>query len=404
MIPSDSTPTPSPEGAPQSAETASTTDQTVVPDATPEGGGERPVPKRVRWGRVLWVGLVAILVVASWGVRDFNRFLQTPLSAQVVLEIEKGWSLNHIADTLEAEGVVTSAPWFILLTRFTQLRIATTGITQGPGIQAGEYAFPIGETPDLALTRLTTGNQVVHRLVIPEGMTVAEIGAKMQSLEWKDAEAFLMDPETPKKLGLDVLEGQTLEGWLFPSTYYYHRRDSAQEVLARMVVQSRQVLQELWREADQETKSKASRAVSLSPIEALVLASIIEKETGRDEERPRISAVFHNRLRKKMRLQSDPTVIYGLKQAEGAEFDGNLTRKHLKIPTPYNTYTQPGLPPTPICNPGKASIRAALHPEEGDDLYFVARGEGFHVFSKTLKEHEANVDTYQRHPSPKKRQ
>ncbi len=350
------------------------------------------------------MGVVVILgLVAGWAGVDFYRFLQRPLASPVLLEIERGWPLARIAETLEQRGVVSSAPWFILLARWQRLHLSLEGIEWGSGIQAGEYECAEGETPLLVLTRLTTGNQVVHRLVIPEGLTVAEIGARMQAQGWKGMDTLLADPEITQKLGVDA---PSLEGWLFPSTYYYRRHDTALEMLTRMVKQSQQVVQEVWHSAEQGEKS-SPHAVRLSPFEGLILASIIEKETGQASERARVSAVFHNRLRKKMRLQSDPTVIYGVQQAVGGGFapvlEGTLTKQNLKNPTPYNTYTQPGLPPTPICNPGKAAIQAALHPDEGEDLYFVARGEGFHVFAKTLQEHEANVDRYQRHPVPKKR-
>ncbi|MBF0400085.1 MAG: endolytic transglycosylase MltG [Magnetococcales bacterium] len=405
MSPSSSPPNAGPGAEASAAEQESVSVPETPPELVPEEGQPAPPPPppaRRRGRPLLWVILLAMLAVAGWGALDFDRFLHQPLSQAVVLEIERGWPLARIADTLEQQGVVRSAYWFMLLARVSRLRISAEGIKQGPGIQAGEYAFPVGETPDLVLNRLITGNQLIHRLVIPEGMTMAEIGAKMQSLGWEDAGALLSEPATGKKLGLEGVEGQTLEGWLFPSTYHYLRRDSATELLARMVKQSRQVLNEQWKKANQAEGAPPSRAVPLSPFEALILASIIEKETGQAEERPRISAVFHNRLRLKMRLQSDPTVIYGLQRSVGGPgFDGNLTRQHLKTPTPYNTYTQLGLPPTPICNPGTASIQAALHPADVEDLFFVARGEGFHVFSKTLKEHEANVDRYQRHPAKK---
>ncbi|MBF0160684.1 MAG: endolytic transglycosylase MltG [Magnetococcales bacterium] len=329
---------------------------------------------------------------------DFYRFLQRPLPAAVVLEIERGWPLARIAETLAQQGVVSDAHWFILLTRWRRLRLSPDGITQGPGIQAGEYAFAVGETPAVLLTRLIAGDQVVHRLVVPEGVTVAEIGTRMHALGWRGVEELLADPEMPKKLG--VPQARTLEGWLFPSTYHYRRQDTAQEMLARMVKQAQQVLNEQWQLALQGENPSPVRTLGWTPVDVLILASVIEKETGHASERARISAVFHNRLHKKMRLQSDPTVIYGILQgAGGATYDGNLTKKHLKEPTPYNTYTRLGLPPTPICNPGKAAIQAALHPEQVEDLYFVARGEGLHAFSKTLAEHEANVDRYQRHPS-----
>ncbi|MEO5341025.1 MAG: endolytic transglycosylase MltG [Magnetococcus sp. MYC-9] len=408
MTPSSATPDPPPEGSsvtPARPEPAGGVSPSGAVDAAPGGLPPASPRTRRRWATGLAVFLLLSLLT-GWAVLDFQRFLHRPLPTAVLLEIERGWPLARIAEALEQRGVVSASHWFVLLARWSRLRFSAGGVEQGPGIQAGEYEFAVGETPELALARLTAGNHVVHRLVIPEGMTVAEIGARMSAMGWSTVESLLLDPETPRKLGL--VNVRSLEGWLFPSTYHYRRQDSALELLGRMVKQAQQVLNEQWHSADQlaiaRGASAAPGAQPLSAMEILILASIIEKETGQVSERARISAVFHNRLRKKMRLQSDPTVIYGLQRAVGGPgFDGNLTRQHLRDPTPYNTYTQAGLPPTPICNPGKASIHAALHPEQVEDLYFVARGEGFHVFAKTLREHEANVDRYQRHPAASKR-
>lgn len=358
--------------------------------------------------------LIAVFAVSALGsvagcaALDFYRFLNRPLPEKVLVDVGFGWSLAQIADTLEKQGVVTSARWFVLLARFEQIQ-------KKRGIQAGEYLFAQGETPESALVRMTKGQVVKRHLVIPEGLTVAQIGARMKAHGWKDAEAVLADPDHIRKLAPD---GPSLEGWLFPSTYHYRRGDTALEMLTRMVKQSRRVVDELWKTyrpgqakgASRSSDVPSFRIISLSRSEVMVLASIIEKETGQNGERGRISAVFHNRLRKKMRMQSDPTVIYGLQYTTsgqpittGPVFDGNLTRKHLRTSTPYNTYTEFGLPPTPICNPGKAAIRAAMHPDPSEDLFFVARGEGSHAFSKTLKEHEANVDRYQRRRTSRKK-
>ncbi|MBF0186145.1 MAG: endolytic transglycosylase MltG [Magnetococcales bacterium] len=365
------------------------------PEGTPPSGRRR--------SSYLWAILLLSATALLAGLaNDYYRFTQQAVKQSQILEIERGWHLAQIARLLEEKQIVRSASWFQLFARWQRLHWSSNGIRLDSGIQAGEYEFPAGETPPQILARLTSGNQVVHRLVIPEGLTASEIVQRMQNQGWSDAEQALTDPELSKRLPPATT---ALEGWLFPSTYHYRKHDSASELLARMVKQSQQVLDELWQSAHQPGANRPARTVELSPAETLILASIIEKESGQSSERARVSAVFHNRLRKKMRLQSDPTVIYGLqKSAGGRGYDGNLTRQHLREATPYNTYTQYGLPPTPICNPGKSSIRAALFPEDTEDLYFVARGEGYHVFAKTLPEHEANVDRYQRHlPPPKKR-
>ena len=329
--------------------------------------------------------VLGLSAVAGWATRDFFRFINHPLPSPMVVEIGKGWSVSQIAQNLEEQGAIPSALWFILLVRWENFK-------NNKSIKAGEYNFHIGETPRPILNRLIIGDVVIHRLIIPEGLTVTEIALRMKRQGWETAESILADPAVTQKLGLHV---PVLEGWLFPSTYYYRRGNSALEILRRMVHNAQKVFDQQWKIF--QGLGRSNHSVPLSQYEALILASIIEKETGKEEERGRISAVFHNRLRKNMRLQTDPTVIYGLLQGpEAAIYKGNLTRKHLRTPTPYNTYTHFGLPPTPICNPGLAAIRAALYPDNAPDLYFVARGEGFHAFSKTLKQHEANVDRYQR--------
>lgn len=341
---------------------------------------------------IVVVVVLALGSMAGWAAMDFHRFVHQPLSTPTRLEIGKGWFVTRIADGLERQGVVTSARWFEILARFEKFRY-------GRDIQAGEYDFAQGDTPRTVLDRLTKGSVVTHRLVIPEGMTVAEIGVRMKGLGWHTVDALLADPEITQKL---ALEQSFLEGWLFPSTYHYQRGDTALEMLRRMVQQTRQVMDKQW--AIHRASVRSSHVVRLSRAEVLVLASVIEKETGKKEERGHISSVFHNRLRRKMRLQSDPTVIYGVLNSPAAPaYRGNLTRKHLRTPTPYNTYTQFGLPPTPICNPGGAAIQAAIQPDNTKDLFFVARGDGSHAFSRTLKAHEAYVDRYQRRPSRKKK-
>ena len=336
--------------------------------------------------RSVAVVLLVSGAVVAWAAWDFFHFLERPLAAPVTVEVQRGWSMARIADVLEQRGVVASSHWFLLLARAEHLRTQRT-------IQAGEYGFERGERPQGVLAVLLSGAVLTHRLVVPEGWTVAEVGARMKAQGWSGVETLLEDPATPGKLGLNV---PSLEGWLFPSTYHYLRGDSAWTMLTRMVKESQRVMDALWR-VHRADETLRPHAVALSRFETLILASIIEKETGRKGERRRISAVFHNRLRKKMRLQSDPTVIYGLLQGpERRRYNGNLTRKHLRTSTPFNTYTEFGLPPTPICNPGRASLLAAMNPDKTDEIFFVARGDGGHVFSKTLKAHEANVDRYQR--------
>lgn len=315
--------------------------------------------------------LVGAMLFGLWKGWEFKEFVDQPARSDVTLTIKKGWGLNKIARTLEAQGVTPSAKRFTLLTQH-----------YGEGyIQAGEYRIKAGETQLQILDRLRRGDVTRWRFGFPEGLNVKQIAQRMQKKGWADADVVAFDPDLPKKLGV---QGDRLEGWLFPETYFFNAGDDALMLITRMVERTKEILAEEYAARDP--------AVKLTPYEALILASIIEKETGQAHERRRISAVFHNRLKKRMRLQTDPTVIYGIK-----DFDGDIKRKHLKEKTPYNTYVIRGLPPTPIANPGQASIHAALHPEENAPyLYFVAKGNGEHHFSKTLKEHNRNVTKYQK--------
>jgi len=315
---------------------------------------------------------LAIAIVFSGAVGiDFYFFVNRPVPETKTVVIPKGFNLHKAAQALEAEGVISSAFWLLVLARLTD---------QGR-VRAGEYRFEQGGLPGTVLKQLQTGLGILeYRFVVPEGLSAREIAALMVKQGWKEAPDLLSDPHWVAQMHL---EGGSVEGWLFPSTYFYRRDDTAVEILRRMIEQSRKILQQEWEGRPKE--------FAFPPYQALILASIVEKETGQGTERPLISGVFHNRLKRDMMLQSDPTVIYGI-----AGFDGNITRKHLNTPTPYNTYTRKGLPPTPICNPGQASIHAVFHPEPTKALYFVATGNGSHVFSSTLEEHERNVDRYQR--------
>jgi len=222
-----------------------------------------------------------------------------------------------------------------------------------------------------------------YPFTVPEGLTCAEIAARFAAAGFGTAAEFhaaCVDPELLARVGL---EQGDLEGYLFPETYQWHRGMTAHALVARMVA----AMEAVWT----PERSQAAQALNLTRHQALTLASIIEKETGDTAERAMISGVFHNRLRRGMRLQSDPTVIYGV-----TPFDGNLTRAHLETDTPYNTYTRAGLPPGPIANPGLASIDAALHPADTEALYFVSRNDGSHQFSATVEEHNRAVDRYQR--------
>jgi UPF0755 protein len=317
---------------------------------------------------VLALGVLMGGLLLAW---QFWRFWEWPVPRNVEVTLTKGIGLTAISRILEAQEVISSANWFFLVAH----------ATRGAGfLQAGEYHFEAGLTPPAILSRLRQGAVIRHRLVVLEGWRLNDIGQAMTQAGLADAQTLLRDPKLPKILGL---ENTSLEGWLFPDTYFFTRDERTRTLLARMVRHMRVILDQEWANRPPQT--------TLTPYQTLILASIIEKETGHPMERGHISAVFHNRLRLAMRLQSDPTVIYGI-----PDFDGDITRTHLRTPTDYNTYIRQGLPPTPICSPGQAALRAALHPDQSSDLYFVARGDGTHAFSKTFREHRKNVDWYQR--------
>lgn len=265
----------------------------------------------------------------------------------------------------------------------TLLSIVARVIRADTAIKAGSYAVKDGVTPMRLLNKLLKGKVTQGELTLVEGWTLRQWRTRMDSHPDLIHETKgLSEAQIVAQLGLDV---RSLEGRLFPDTYLFDKQSSDLELLARA---NRAMLRKL----DTEWLQREADLPYKSVDEALVMASIIEKETGREADRPLVAAVFVNRLRKGMLLQTDPTVIYGI----GASFDGNLRKRDLLTDTPYNTYTRPGLPPTPIAMPGQASLRAALNPARSEVLYFVARGDGSSQFSQTLDEHNNAVNRYQR--------
>jgi UPF0755 protein len=323
--------------------------------------------------------LMAIAVLAGGGAATVLawRTLNAPLAMPAQgtwLEVENGMSLRRVAAQLGERGVL-SYPW--LLTAYAR---ATGDATR---IRAGEYQLPSGTTPLSLLARLVSGQVFLHQLTIVEGWRFTEL---LRALRANPAivATTLDGPGIMTALGEP---GVHPEGQFFPDTYSFPKGTAELDVL-------RQAHQALQARLDAVWQSRATGVLLKSPYEALILASIIEKETALPAERRLIAGVFHERLRRNMRLQTDPTVIYGL----GESFDGNLRRDDLERDTPYNTYTRGGLPPTPIALPGVASLDAAVTPEISGAVYFVAtgRGDGSHHFSATLEEHERAVRDYLR--------
>jgi UPF0755 protein len=251
-------------------------------------------------------------------------------------------------------------------------------------LKPGEYELMPGLTAAQILTQFAEGKSIRYSVTFPEGWNLKEIlqtFAKTPNLE--PTLANLSVPDVSKKLGINE---NNPEGWLFPDTYYFEKNASDISVLNRAHKKMQDVLMEEWQKKDTDLPYKTS-------YEALIMASIVEKETGAKTERPQIAGVFVRRLAKGMLLQTDPTVIYGM----GEKYKGNIRANDLTTKTPYNTYVIQGLPPTPIAMPGRDAIHAALHPEKGDSLYFVAKGDGSHQFSATLVDHNHAVNHFQKH-------
>ena len=298
----------------------------------------------------------------------------------VEVKVERGEPLSAIVHRLKDHGVIANEKLFSFWARLWGL---------DKKIHWGLYRFETPLPPRRVLNQMMLGRGVFRRITIPEGLTVKEIADLLEKGEIANKERFLKEAANPELLSLVGIEGKRIEGYLFPSTYYFTPFASERDILTAMVEQFREIFNSRLEEQSKE--------IGLNLHQAVTLASLIEKETGIEAERPMISAVFHNRLRSRIPLQSDPTVIYGLKR-----FSGTLTRKDLQTRTPYNTYRIPGLPPGPICNPGLSSLKAALQPARVPYLYFVSKNDGSHIFSVNLGEHNRAVRIYQgsrqRHP------
>ena len=332
-----------------------------------------------RVGGYLIAFIVGILFVQHVIKANFLSSVAPGSTAEVYFEVGKGSNLKTISEELEKRGIIKH--WYSLyyLSKFK-------GDSEGLKILAGEYELSPGLSPLKIFEVLTSGKIVQHPLTIPEGVNVNEIAQMMARtglVSFDDAKQALSDRNLMLQLDIPAL---TPEGYIYPETYNFSRPITAEQMVIRIV-------QEGTKKMDDGIRGWRDRAHELgfTPYQILTLASIIEKETAKNEERSLIASVFHNRLRIGMPLQSDPTVIYGI-----PNFNGNLTKEDLKTPSPYNTYLNTGLPPSPICNPSLNSLKAALYPEENSDyLYFVSKGDGNHHFAKTYKEHSLAVKNFQ---------
>lgn len=310
---------------------------------------------------LLVLALVLVFGLITWGQKQFTG--AGPSTAPVSFQVERGEGLASVSERLAAAGAISHPTVFRLGARYARL---------DGGLKYGEYEFPAHASMEAILRQLNEGGNVLRQIVVPEGWTSWQVVEALKARDDLTGEIAAIPPE----------------GALAPAGYDYQTGDDRQAILDRMAAEQAKILAEAW----------AGRAPDLpvrSPEELLVLASIVEKETGLPEERGEVAGVFVNRLRRGMRLQTDPTVIYGITRGQETLGRG-LRASELAQSTPYNTYVIAGLPPTPIANPGRASILAAANPAATDSIYFVADGTGGHAFAPTLTEHNRNVAAWRR--------
>ena len=326
---------------------------------------------------------IAVLAIFSGIIYSGWHWLQTP---QLIPEahrhytVKPGASLYSVAYDLQQKDMIDWPRLWIMFGRFAN----------NTSIKAGEFELQEYESPVTLLKKLNAGKVIQYSVTLVEGqrftdyLTKLSAQEKLKTLNTSGDDKIAYNENILGALKQIGVSPEYPEGWFFPDTYRYSQGDTDISILKR-------AYQKMTRVLDEEWSNRAQGLPYSSPYEALVMASIVEKETGAAFERKTIAGVFVRRLQKKMRLQTDPTVIYGM----GEKYQGNITRRDLKTATPYNTYVIKGLPPTPIAMPGREAIHAALHPEEGSSLYFVAKGDGTHQFSDTLEEHNAAVKKYQ---------
>ncbi|MCX4188652.1 endolytic transglycosylase MltG [Methylophaga sp. OBS4] len=330
---------------------------------------------------IFFKAILPALIVASlisFVMLEYQRFINEPLNVttqNVTYVVAPGMNLKVISKDLQQKGLTDIPPLYLqLYGRFT---------SQAHLIKAGEYAIQPGTTLPALLSQLVSGKVLMNALTVVEGMTAQQLINML--VTHPKIKVTLPEPTVAAAMNALGEPEKNGEGWFLPETYHFPTGTTDIEFLKRAYTQMQQQLEQAWEQRDENLPYQ-------HPYEALIMASVIEKETAIADERSEIAGVFVRRLQKGMRLQTDPTVIYGL----GDTFDGNLRKKDLQTDTPFNTYTRAGLPPAPICLPSIESIQAALHPAAGDSLYFVATGkDGRHVFSSNLRDHNNAVRRYQ---------
>ncbi|TYT74311.1 endolytic transglycosylase MltG [Desulfobotulus mexicanus] len=327
----------------------------------------------------VWSFLILSLVLGTGLVlRDSLRhYASTPTGSntdEILFTVQQGEGFRTVAERMEKEGLISDSFYLRILARLQK---------KDTRIHTGEYPMSPALSPQAMLDMMVSGRVKRYRVTLPEGLRITEIARRVAETGLVDEKDFLMaatDKGLTQKLGIPA---DSLEGYLYPNTYFFTANDNAETMIRTMVQHFNRIIT--------PEKKERAKALNMSMHEVITLASIIEKETGTPAERTLVSSVFHNRLKKGMRLQTDPTVIYGI-----PDFNGRITRTHLRTPTPYNTYHIHGLPPGPIASPGRASIEAALWPVESAYIFFVSRNDGTHHFSTNLTEHNRAVQKYQR--------
>lgn len=331
--------------------------------------------------KVLTFISIIIFIVSLLSALHFYHYCTTAYKGAqkpTTVNIPIGSSLKKTCLILKEKQLINSPIKFMLLAKLTDAEHR---------IKSGEYSFPESKSPLEILRKLTRGKVITYTITIPEGSTVFDIADIIEDANLGSANSIIQkaqDVSFIKSMGMD---NKSLEGFLFPDTYQFTKGISPDMILKRMVMRFKEVFSLELAATKQE--------MSFSEKELIILASMVEKETHDPTEKPLVAAVFLNRLKKNMRLECDPTVYYGIKH-ESPSFQGRLRTKHLREKTPYNTYLIYGLPPGPICSPGRISIQAVLKPAKTDYLYFVSKNNGSHQFSRTLKEHNRAVDKYQK--------
>ena len=346
--------------------------QDQAPEKRPDKRHKK-IKKTVLISVIFCLCFAAVAGAAMLWMAMFIKAPATTRSLPVTFTVSSGQHLSIIAQNLKDQDLISNLTAFKL---YVRIKKAATRI------KAGEYEMNTGMSPETILSILISGKSKLYRLIIPEGMNMQEIAILAQEAGLCSRKQFLSLCNDLEFINQCEVAGMTLEGYLFPDTYFFSKETDCKTLIKKMISTFKMTFTNKW-------KARA-KEIGLSVHEVVILASIIEKETGNGKERPIISSVFHNRLKRHMRLQSDPTVIYGV-----SDYYGKIRYKHLRRVTPYNTYKIDGLPAGPIANPGAQSLKAALYPAQTDYLYFVSKNDTTHKFSTNLKDHNRAVKKYQ---------